>query len=181
MDISCVLLYRVIFFNIYVLQQIIQRMPKDEKERPRRERQKRLKNEMKYITTQEEKWQQQLFFLFFSFLLHSVVFHFLSNAIYINGKILLRLCDLTEDNHDDEKHTAASERDSSISQLVDGLALDERTRVRRKMAKIVENPNLGAAASTQKLPHFTIIILPHAFSSFVCVISFSIIMWCNSS
>lgn len=49
------LLYRVIFFNIYVLQQIIQRMAKDEKERPRRERQKRLKNEMKDITTQEEK------------------------------------------------------------------------------------------------------------------------------
>lgn len=139
MDISCVLLYRVIFFNIYVLQQIIQRMAKDEKERPRRERQKRLKNEMKDITTQEEKWQQQLFFLFFSFLLHSVVFHFLSNAIYINGKILLRLCDLTEDNHDDEKHTAASERDSSISQLVDGLALDERTRgeeERKKLLKI---------------------------------------------
>jgi hypothetical protein len=26
---------------------------------------------------------------------------FLSNAIYINGKILLRLCDLNKDNHDE--------------------------------------------------------------------------------
>lgn len=122
------------------------------------------------------------FFLFFLFLLHSVVFHFLSNAIYINGKILLRLCDLTEDNHDDEKHTAASERDSSISQLVDGLALDERTREqeekRKKLLKIQTWVLLPPP------PQNFLISLSSSFrmlSLLLCFMLFSIIMWCNSS